>query len=61
MFEISKEGELFVEHLIEQMTLEEKIGQMNQISVSRVGGFELDEETLVQMIAEGKITQNQLK
>ena len=61
MFEISKDGEMFIDHLIDQMTLDEKIGQMNQISVSRVGGFTADEEDLVQMIATGKITQNQLE
>lgn len=61
MFEISKDGELFIEQLIKKMTLEEKIGQMNQISVSRVGGFGVDEESLVKMLSEGKITQNQLK
>ena len=47
-----------VEALLAQMTLEEKIGQMNQESISIVGGFDVPFEELIEMLTDGSITQD---
>ena len=41
-----------VEDLLSQMTLEEKIGQMNLESPSIVGGFEVPFEELIEMMTD---------
>lgn len=41
------------------MTLEEKIGQMNQEAVSIVGGFDVPFEELIEMAGDGRITQEE--
>jgi beta-glucosidase len=41
------------------MTLEEKVGQLNQLSPSIVGGFDLPFEELIEMMTEGRITQDE--
>ena len=38
---LTTEQKAFVENLLSRMTLEEKIGQMNQESPSIVGGFDV--------------------
>ena len=43
--------------LLQRMTLEEKIGQMNQITPSIVGGFDVSFEELIEMLTDGRITQ----
>ncbi len=48
-----------VEELISQMTLEEKIGQMNQESPSIVGGFDVPFEELIEMMTDGRITKEE--
>lgn len=48
-----------VDELLSQMTLEEKIGQLNQIGPSPVGGFEISKKEQEQLLAEGRITQKQ--
>ncbi len=43
------------------MTLEEKIGQMTQLSPSIVGGFDLPFPELIEMLTEGRIGQEEFK
>jgi len=47
------------EDLLRQMTLEEKIGQMNQLSPSIVGGFEVPFEELIEMMTDGRISHEE--
>ncbi len=49
-----------VDALLQQMTLEEKIGQMNQLSPSLVGGFDMSFEEMIEMAMDGRITQEEL-
>ena len=46
-----------IDELLSQMTLEEKAGQMNQLSASPVGGFEISAGDALAMLQEGSITQ----
>ena len=48
-----------VEDLLSQMTLEEKIGQMNQESPSIVGGFDVPFEELIEMMTDGRISKEE--
>lgn len=48
-----------MDELLAKMTLEEKAGQMNQLSASPVGGFEISPEEAGLMLREGNITQEQ--
>lgn len=48
-----------IDELLAQMTLEEKAGQMNQLSASPVGGFEISVEDADVMLREGSITKEQ--
>ncbi len=48
-----------VEALLAQMTLEEKIGQMNLESPSIVGGFDVSFEELIEMVNDGRIPQEE--
>lgn len=50
-----------VEDLLNQMTLEEKIGQMNLESPSIVGGFEVPFEELIEMMTDGRISQEEFQ
>ena len=50
-----------VEDLLSQMTLEEKIGQMNLESPSIVGGFEVPVEELIEMMIDGRISQEEFQ
>ena len=49
----------FVEELLTRMTLEEKIGQMNQESPSIVGGFDVPFSELIEMLTDGRISQEE--
>ena len=49
-----------VDALLQKMTLEEKIGQMNQLSPSLVGGFDMSFEEMIEMAMDGRITQEEL-
>ena len=49
----------FVEELLARMTLEEKIGQMNQESPSIVGGFDVPFSELIEMLTDGRISQEE--
>ena len=48
-----------IEELLSQMTLEEKIGQMNQESPSIVGGFDVPFEELIEMMTDGRISKEE--
>ena len=48
-----------IEDLLSQMTLEEKIGQMNQVSPSIVGGFTVPFEELIEMMTDGRISKEE--
>lgn len=50
-----------VEDLLDQMTLEEKIGQMNLESPSIVGGFDVPFEELIEMMTDGRISQDEFQ
>lgn len=49
----------FVEELLGKMTLEEKVGQLNQDSPSIVGGFDVPFEELIEMLTDGRISQEE--
>ena len=49
----------FVEQLLARMTLEEKIGQMNQETPSIVGGFDVPFSELIEMLTDGRISQEE--
>ncbi len=48
-----------IEALIKEMTIEEKIGQLNQISPSIVGGFDVSFEELIEMMTDGRISKEE--
>lgn len=50
-----------IDELLEKMTLEEKIGQMNQISPSIVGGFDVSFEELTEMMTDGRISKEEFE
>lgn len=54
------ETEKKIDDLLARMTLEEKTGQLNQVGPSPVGGFEISMEEKKRMLAEGKITEEEL-
>lgn len=56
---LTKEQKARVEELLSQMTLEEKIGQMNQESPSIVGGFDVPFSELIEMMTDGRITKEE--
>lgn len=50
-----------LEDLLSKMTLEEKIGQMNLESPSIVGGFDVPFEELIEMMTDGRISQEEFQ
>lgn len=56
---INPENEKKIDRLMEQMTLEEKIGQLHQVGPSPVGGFEITLQEKQTMLEQGKITQEE--
>ena len=52
---LTEEQKNRVETLLSRMTLDEKIGQMNQDSPSIVGGFDVSFEELIEMMTDGRI------
>lgn len=56
MYRLTEEQKQKVKALLEQMTLEEKIGQMNLISPSIVGGFDVSFPELIEMFDDGRIS-----
>lgn len=56
---LTDEQKARVEKILSQMTLEEKIGQMNQVSPSIVGGFDVPFEELIEMMTDGRISKEE--
>lgn len=50
-----------IESLLSQMTLEEKIGQTNLESPSIAGGFEVSFEELIEMVNDGRVSQDEFQ
>lgn len=61
MYRLTEEQKNRVKELLSKMTLEEKIGQMNQESVSIVGGFDVPFEELIEMMTDGRISQEEFE
>lgn len=59
MKELTAEENRRVEELLARMTVEEKIGQLNQVSPSIVGGFEVPFEELIEMMTDGRISHEE--
>ncbi len=58
---IHSEIEDKITKLLEEMTLEEKIGQLRQLGPSLVGAFEVSFEELLNMMFDGRISQEEFK
>lgn len=50
-----------VENILSEMTLDEKIGQMNQESTSIVGGFGIPLAEIRKMVKDGRLTREQIE
>ena len=61
MYRLTQEQKNRVKELLSKMTLEEKIGQMNQESVSIVGGFDVPFEELIEMMTDGRLSQEEFE
>lgn len=61
MRRLTEEQKTRVRDLLSRMTLEEKIGQMNQESVSIVGGFDVPFEELIEMLTDGRLSQEEFE
>jgi len=59
--QLSESEQEFVKELLGKMTLEEKIGQTNQTSLSFAGGFTFTFDDLMKMVEEGKITLDEIR
>lgn len=57
--QLTQEQERKVESILAQMTLEEKIGQTNLESPSIVGGFDVPFEELIEMMTDGRISNEE--
>lgn len=49
-----------IAELLSEMTLEEKVGQLQQCGPSLVGAFDVSFEELVNMVFDGRITKKNL-
>ena len=58
---LTREQQAKVESILSQMTLEEKIGQMNQESPSIVGGFDVPFSELIEMLTDGRLAQEEFE
>ncbi|MCR5136132.1 MAG: glycoside hydrolase family 3 C-terminal domain-containing protein [Oscillospiraceae bacterium] len=58
---LTQKQKTFVEDLLKRMTLEEKIGQMNQESPSIVGGFDVPFSELIEMLTDGRLSQEEFE
>jgi len=56
---LTTEQKKFIDELLEKMTLEEKVGQLNLESPSIVGGFDVPFEELIEMLTDGRISQEE--
>ena len=48
-----------IKNLLSQMTIEEKVGQLQQCGPSLVGAFEVSFEELLDMMFDGRISQEE--
>jgi len=58
---LSKDIEEKIEELISKMTIEEKVGKLNQVGPSPVGGFEISLQEKKLMLKQGKITKEEFE
>ena len=58
---LTGEQQAKVESILSQMTLEEKVGQMNQESPSIVGGFDVPFSELIEMLTDGRLPQEEFE
>lgn len=56
---LTQEQKNKVEELLSKMTIEEKVGQLNQESPSIVGGFDVPFGELIEMLTDGRISQEE--
>lgn len=56
---LTQEQELRINVLLSQMTIEEKVGQLNQVTPSIVGGFEVPFSELIEMMIDGRISKEE--
>lgn len=61
MKRLTEEQKAIVRDLLSRMTLEEKIGQMNQESVSIVGGFDVPFSELIEMMTDGRLSHEEFE
>ncbi|MBQ9412953.1 MAG: glycoside hydrolase family 3 C-terminal domain-containing protein [Oscillospiraceae bacterium] len=59
MYRLTDAQRARVRELLSRMTLEEKIGQMNQESMSIVGGFDVPFEELIEMLTDGRLPKEE--
>ncbi len=58
---LTKQQENDVKALVDQMTVQEKIGQLHQLSPNIVGGFDLPFEEVIEMLTDGRITHQEFE
>ena len=58
---LTREQQMQVESILSRMTLDEKIGQMNQESPSIVGGFDVPFSELIEMLTDGRLAQEEFE
>lgn len=58
-FNLTEAQEKQISDLLAQMTVEEKAGQMYQLSPSIVGGFDVSFEELIEMVTDGRISNEE--
>lgn len=59
MIKLNKEYEIKIEELLANMTLEEKVGQLQQCGPSMVGAFDVSFEELLNMMFDGRINEEE--
>ncbi len=59
--ELTQDQQQLVENLIEQMTIDEKIGQLNLESPSIVGAFSVPFSELIEMVHDGRVSRDEFK
>ncbi len=58
-FNLTEAQKKQITDLLAQMTVEEKVGQMHQLSPSIVGGFDVSFEELIEMVTDGRISNEE--
>lgn len=58
---LTKKQKEFIDRLVSQMTLEEKVGQLNQLAPSALGGFTLSKEEQQKLLKAGRLTEDDIK